>query len=76
MSDAIKNALEEVYASLHANNAGLDPLIAKLKAALAAESQRSVVVEKERLPQNNRQGRKMLQTYFRKRGVEVAFDAA
>lgn len=76
MSDTSETVLEAVYAALHANNAGLDPLIGRLKMALAAEGRRDIQVQKERLPQNNRQGRKMLQTYFRKRGVEVVFDAA
>ncbi len=74
MSDAVNAALEEVYTALHANNQGLDGKIAALKAALASAGQKEVTVTKERLPQNNRQGRKMLQTYFKKRGVVVVFN--
>ncbi|MES2984453.1 MAG: hypothetical protein V4735_04610 [Pseudomonadota bacterium] len=73
MTDAIKQALAAVHASLHGNNVGLDAAIAGLKEALAAAGEKSVQMEKEGLPQNNRQGRKMLQTYFKKRGVVVVF---
>ena len=73
MTDAVKDALEKVHASLNENNVGLDGCIAALKTALAEKGEKKVVMEKERLPQNNRQGRKMLQTYFKKRGVDVAF---
>jgi hypothetical protein len=71
----IKQALEVVHTCLNDNNAGLDKAIEVLKAALAAQGEKSVEMDKERLPQNNRQGRKMLQTYFKKRGVEVTYAA-
>lgn len=73
MSDAVKKAMEDIHASLNENNEGLDEKIAALKDALAASGQKSILVDKERLPQNNRQGRKMMQTYFKKRGVVVEF---
>ncbi len=73
MSEAIKKALETVHGSLNNNNEGLDPAIAALKQTLGDAGQKSVEMEKTRLPQNNRQGRKMLQTYFKKRGVVVTF---
>jgi hypothetical protein len=70
----IDQVLESIYASLHANNQNLDQHIAALKGALAAESKTSVVtVDPTRLPQNNRQGRKIMQAYFRQRGVVVTF---
>lgn len=75
MSAAVTNALKDVNASLHNNNQGLDPAIAALKQALADAGQKTVEMQKESLPQNNRQGRKMLQTYFKKRGVVVTFPA-
>ena len=40
---------------------------------MAAESVASVSFEPGKLAQNNRQGRKLMQSYFRKRGVEVTF---
>lgn len=66
-------ALEKVHTALDDNNAGLDAYIAELKAALGQTGSKAVAMRKERLPQNNRQGRKMLQTYFKKRGVTVVF---
>ena len=69
----VKEALEKVHASLDNNNEGLDGLIAELKAAMMAAGEKTVTMVKERLPQNNRQGRKMLQTYFKKRGVVVEY---
>lgn len=75
MTDAVKTALDAVHASLNDNNEGLDEKIAELKAALAAKGEKSVTMDQTRLPQNNRQGRKMLQTYFKKRGVVVVYAA-
>ena len=73
MSDAVKAALEEVYTSLHANNAGIDKAIAGLKTALEAKGEKQVLVDKTRIAQNDRQGRRIMQSYFKKRGVIVAF---
>ena len=73
MTDMVKQALENVHASLNDNNTGLDAAIAALKAVLVERGEKQVVMQKERLPQNNRQGRKMLQTYFKKRGVDVVY---
>lgn len=75
MTDAIKDALEKVHASLNDNNVGLDGCIVALKEALAQAGAKTVTMDQTRLPQNNRQGRKMLQTYFKKRGVIVEFAA-
>jgi hypothetical protein len=72
-SKIVTKALENVYTALHADNEGLDARIAELKAALQEAGEKNVVIEAPRLPQNNRQGRKMLQTYFKKRGVVVEF---
>ena len=69
----VKEALEKVHASLDDNNKDLDTSIAELKAAMLAAGVKTVTMVKERLPQNNRQGRKMLQTYFKKRGVIVDY---
>ncbi|MDX2096073.1 MAG: hypothetical protein SFW64_09120 [Alphaproteobacteria bacterium] len=73
MTDKVAQALEKVHAALDDNNVGLDACIGDLKAALAQAGSKVVAMRKERLPQNNRQGRKMLQTYFKKRGVDVVF---
>jgi hypothetical protein len=75
MNPTIKAALENVHASLNDNNVNLDACIAALKAALAEAGAKTVTMDQTRLPQNNRQGRKMLQTYFKKRGVMVEYAA-
>ncbi len=74
MADAVKKALDEVHAALNDNNTGLDEKIAALKTALAGAGEKQVKMDQTRLPQNNRQGRKMLQTYFKKRGVIVVYE--
>jgi len=69
----IEQALENIYASLKNNNEEIDMHIGQLKAALAAGNQKTVAVDSARLVQNNRQGRKLMQSYFKKRGVVVTF---
>ncbi|CAM3340156.1 hypothetical protein [Asticcacaulis taihuensis] len=68
-------ALEKIYESLANDNVELDAAIKDLKAALAAEGLKEAVVEPTRLAQNNRQGRKLMQSYFKKKGVTVTFAA-
>lgn len=68
-----EQAKENVYASLRDNNQEIDQHIAALKAAMAREGVKEAVFEPSRLAQNNRQGRKTMQAYFRKRGVTVTF---
>jgi hypothetical protein len=65
--------MDNVYAAIKADNRDLDEHIAALKAALAREGKVEAVFEPTRLAQNNRQGRKLMQAYFRQRGVKVAF---
>ncbi len=72
-SSAIQQALENIYASLKNDNADLDVHIRQLKAVLAEAGEKTVTVEPARLMQNNRQGRKLMQSYFKKRGVTVTF---
>lgn len=69
----VADVLEDIYASLHNDNENIDALIADLKSSLAAAGQKEAVVEPARLVQNNRQGRKMMQSYFKKRGVAISF---
>ena len=69
----VKDALESIYQSLMNNNDNIDAHIATLKEALAASGEKEVEVDTSRLAQNNRQGRKMMQSYFKKRGVSVTF---
>ncbi|MHA7776899.1 hypothetical protein [Roseibium sp. M-1] len=69
----VAEATTRVYESLQADNADIDLHIAALKAALKREGLKEVVLEPARLVQNNRSGRKLLQAYFRQRGVTVKF---
>lgn len=73
MAEAVKKALEGVYQSLHANNEGIDERIAELKGALAEAGEKAAVFDKTRLAQNDRPGRRLMQSYFKKRGVTVEF---
>ena len=76
MSDlTLSQAIDNIYASLKANNADIDAHIAALKAALARDGVKEAVFDPARLAQNNRQGRKTMQAYFKKRGVAVTFSA-
>lgn len=69
----VAEALENIYTSLANDNAEIDTHIKALKEALAVEGLKEAVFEPARLAQNNRQGRKIMQSYFKKRGVTVAF---
>ena len=71
----VAKATDSIYASLQANNADLDAHIATLKAALTREGIKEAVFDPTRLAQNNRSGRKLMQAYFRQRGVSVKFSA-
>ncbi len=69
----VAEATDSIYASLQSNNAGIDAHIATLKAALIREGVKEAVFDPTKLAQNNRSGRKLLQSYFRQRGVSVKF---
>ncbi|AZN95833.1 MAG: hypothetical protein EOR30_15250 [Mesorhizobium sp.] len=65
----VAEATDSIYASLRANNADIDANIAALKAALTREGIEQAVLDPTRLAQNNRSSRKVMQAYFRQRGV-------
>lgn len=71
----VAEATESIYASLQADNADIDERIASLKAALKLEGKKEAVFDPARLAQKNRSGRKLMQAYFRQRGVSVTFSA-
>jgi len=74
MSDlTLAQATENIYTSLRNDNADLDVHVAALKAAMTREGVKEAVFEPAKLAQNNRQGRKLMQSYFRKKGVTVVF---
>jgi hypothetical protein len=68
--------IDAIYESLKNDNAEIDLRIKELKTALAAEGLKEAVFDPERIAQNNRQGRKTMQAYFKKRGVTVTFAGA
>jgi len=72
----VAEATNRIYESLQANNADLDTHIATLKAALTQAGQKEAEFDQARIVQNNRQGRKLMQAYFRQRGVTVKFTAS
>lgn len=73
---SVNDAIDKIYASLKADNQDLDENIAALKLAMAREGVKEAVFEPTKLAQNNRQGRKLMQAYFRKKGVSVSFASA
>jgi hypothetical protein len=76
MSDlTLAQAIDNIYTSIKANNEDLDAHIAALKAAMARDGAKEAVFEPAKLAQSNRQGRKIMQAYFKKKGVTVAFSA-
>lgn len=70
----LNDAIEAIYTSLDNNNEDIDLHIANLKTALKDEGVKDATFKPERLAQNNRQGRKMMEAYFKKRGVSVVFE--
>ncbi|MCD1262550.1 hypothetical protein [Shinella sumterensis] len=72
----VAEAVERIYGSLQADNADIDVHIATLKAALAREGVKEAVFDPARLVQNNRSGRKLMQAYFRQRGVTVKYSGS
>ncbi len=72
---SVAEATDSIYASLQADNAELDAHILVLKAALMREGMKEAVFDPSKLAQNNRSGRKLMQAYFRQRGVIVKFSA-
>ena len=69
----VAEATDSIYASLQADNADLDAHVATLKAALRRAGMKEAVFDPAKLAQNNRSGRKLMQAYFRQRGVNVKF---
>lgn len=74
MSDpTAAEAIDAIYASIRNDNEDLDLHIAALKAAMAREGLKEATFETAKLAQPNRSGRKLMQAYFRKKGVAIGF---
>jgi len=71
----LTQAIDNIYASIKNDNDELESHIAALKAAMAREGVKEAVFEPAKLAQSNRQGRKIMQSYFKKKGVAVSFSA-
>lgn len=71
----VAEVTDKIYASIQSDNADIDLHIADLKQALAREGAKEAVFDPAKLAHNNRSGRKLMQAYFRQRGVTVKFSA-
>jgi len=71
----LAEAVDNIYTSIKNNNEDLDAHIGALKAAMARDGAKEAVFEPAKLAQSNRQGRKIMQAYFKKKGVAVSFTA-
>ena len=67
----LQQAIDNIYASLLNDNEDIDLRIAELKSVLGTE--KKVTFEAAKLAQNSRPGRRMMQSYFKKRGLIVEF---
>ena len=67
-------AIEAIYTSLDNDNKDIDMHIVALKQAMKDVEATEAVFQSSRLPINNREGRKTMQAYFKKRGVKVSFE--
>lgn len=64
---------EDIYTAIANENEGLMEAIDALKEVLKEEGTKVAEFEPMRLVQNNRQGRQMMKSFFKKRGVIVKF---
>ena len=71
----VSAAIDNIYTSLKSDNTELLAHIAALKAAMAREGVSEAVFDPARIAQNNRQGRKLMQSFFRQKGVKISFSA-
>lgn len=74
-TENLNAAIEAVYTSLEQDNEDIDLHIANLKNAMDQAGEKEAKFETARLVQGNRAGRKMMQSYFKKRGVKVVFES-
>ncbi len=70
---SIEQIKEEIYESFRNENEGLLEAIDELKAVLKEQGTKEAMFEPEKLVQNNRQGRQMMKSFFKKRGIIVKF---
>lgn len=77
MSDiTLSEAIDNIYASIKADNKDLLEHMTALKAAMAREGAKEAIFDPTKLAQNNRQGRKLMQAFFRQKGIKIDFKGA
>ena len=77
MSDiTLSEAIDNIYASLKADNKDLLVHITALKAAMARDGVKEAIFDPSKLAQNNRQGRKLMIAFFRQKGIKIDFKDA
>jgi hypothetical protein len=72
----LTEAIDNIYASIREDNKDLIEHIAALKSAMAREGVKEAIFDPAKLAQNNRQGRKLMQAFFRQKGVKIDFKGA
>ena len=70
---SVEQAIEAIYTSMQNDNEDIDARIKDLKIAMKDAGVKEAQFETSRLVQGNREGRKRMQSYFKKRGVKVVF---
>lgn len=70
----IEDVKEDIYEAFRNENEGLLEAIDELKIIMKEQGTKEATFETHKLVQNNRQGRQMMKSFFKKRGVIVKFD--
>ena len=70
----IEHAIEAIYTSLDNDNEDIDLHIGNLKNAMKENEVKEALFKVGRIPVKNREGRKTMQAYFKKRGVKASFE--
>lgn len=70
----IEQVTEAIYESLENDNEDIDLNISNLKTIMKGNEIKEAIFKSDRLPINNRDGRKTMQAYFKKRGVKISFE--
>ena len=73
-ADKLAKVKEDIYEAIRNDNEGLEEAITELKNLLKEEGPKEATFETHKLVQNNRQGRQMMKSFFKKRGIVVKFD--
>jgi len=69
----MQNEIEAIYTALENDNEDLEIKIKALKEAMKKDGAKEAAFDPDRLVQGNREGRKRMQSVFKKRGVKVVF---